>query len=64
MHVSTPRITGLSAFFKRPWMLCSSLGLILLSPLFLVVALLVKRDGGPVFFLQSRVGLNGELSRW
>ena len=35
--------------------------MILLSPLFLVVALLVKRDGGPVFFLQNRVGLNGEL---
>ena len=62
VHVSTPRITGLSAFFKRAVDVVSSgLGLILLSPLFLVVALLVKRDGGPVFFLQSRVGLNGEL---
>ena len=37
----------------------SSLLLILLSPLFLVVALLVKLDGnGPVFFAQDRVGLN------
>ena len=62
VHVSTPRITGLSAFFKRAVDVVSSgLGLILLSPLFLVVALLVKRDGGPVFFLQNRVGLNGEL---
>jgi exopolysaccharide biosynthesis polyprenyl glycosylphosphotransferase len=62
VHVSTPRITGLSAFFKRTVDVVSSgLGLILLSPLFLVVALLVKRDGGPVFFLQNRVGLNGEM---
>jgi lipopolysaccharide/colanic/teichoic acid biosynthesis glycosyltransferase len=34
----------------------------LLSPLFLVVALCVKlTDGGPVFFRQKRVGLNGRV---
>lgn len=34
--------------------------LILLSPLFLVVSLLIKlTDGGPVFFRQQRVGLDG-----
>jgi undecaprenyl-phosphate galactose phosphotransferase len=33
---------------------------ILLSPLFLVMAMLIKlEDGGPVFFLQSRVGRGG-----
>jgi lipopolysaccharide/colanic/teichoic acid biosynthesis glycosyltransferase len=33
-----------------------------LSPLFLVVALCVKMtDGGPVFFRQKRVGLNGRV---
>jgi lipopolysaccharide/colanic/teichoic acid biosynthesis glycosyltransferase len=33
-----------------------------LSPLFLVVALCVKlTDGGPVFFRQKRVGLNGRV---
>lgn len=32
-------------------------GLILLAPLFLLIALLIKvDDGGPVFFLQERVG--------
>jgi lipopolysaccharide/colanic/teichoic acid biosynthesis glycosyltransferase len=36
--------------------------LMLLSPLFLVVALCVKlTDGGPVFFRQKRVGLNGRV---
>jgi len=36
--------------------------LVVLSPLFLVVALAVKlTDGGPVFFRQKRVGLNGTV---
>jgi lipopolysaccharide/colanic/teichoic acid biosynthesis glycosyltransferase len=34
--------------------------LLLLSPLFAIIGLLVKlEDGGPVFFAQTRVGLNG-----
>ena len=37
----------------------SLLALGLLAPVFLVVALLVKGDGGPVFFRQTRIGLNG-----
>jgi lipopolysaccharide/colanic/teichoic acid biosynthesis glycosyltransferase len=40
------------------------MGLILLSPLFLVLAVLVKwSDGGPVFYRQERVGLGGRLFR-
>jgi lipopolysaccharide/colanic/teichoic acid biosynthesis glycosyltransferase len=39
----------------------SFLGLILLAPLFLVVAYLIKKeDGGPVFFVQERTGLNNK----
>jgi len=40
----------------------SLLGLIILSPVLLVVAILirVKMPGGPVFFRQKRVGLNGK----
>jgi len=35
-------------------------GLILFSPLFLLIAILIKLDSaGPVFFSQKRVGLNG-----
>ena len=33
--------------------------LIILSPVMLVIAFLIKLDGGPVFFLQKRMGLNG-----
>jgi len=40
----------------------SAAGLILLSPLFLVVAALIKIDSrGPVFFSQERVGKGGKL---
>lgn len=39
----------------------SALALIVLSPLFLVVAILVRCDGGPAFYSQTRVGKNGKL---
>ena len=39
--------------------LISFITLLLLSPLFLVVAALVKLDGGPVFLAQIRVGKHG-----
>lgn len=39
------------------------IGLIILSPVFLIVAILIKRDDpkGTVFFSQDRVGKDGEL---
>lgn len=43
-------------------LLFSIVGLIVLSPVFLFIALLVKcSDGGPVFFRQCRVGLRGKV---
>jgi exopolysaccharide biosynthesis polyprenyl glycosylphosphotransferase len=40
----------------------SGLALILLSPIFLILAILVKLDSkGPVFFVQPRIGLKGKL---
>lgn len=50
---------------RNPWYLfvkrtadivCSFFALIVLSPLFLCVAIAIKSDGGPVFFKQKRVG--------
>lgn len=42
--------------------ICSSLGLIILSPLFLVLAVLIKFDSkGPIFFKQERVGKNEKI---
>jgi lipopolysaccharide/colanic/teichoic acid biosynthesis glycosyltransferase len=41
----------------------SLLAMVLLAPVFLLLALLVRLDGGPVFFRQTRVGLNGREFR-
>ena len=45
---------------KRPFdILCSFIGLLLLQPLFVVTAIMIKVDSqGPVFFRQGRVGRN------
>ena len=50
-------------YFKRIFDFVTSLcGLIVLSPMFIVVAVLIKKeDGGRVFFRQTRVGQNGKL---
>src|ERR1700675_2766465 len=43
---------------------CASLGLVLLSPLGLVIALLVKlADRGPIFSRQTRIGQFGKPFR-
>lgn len=40
------------------------LGLVMLAPLFIVVAIWIKMDSsGPIFFRQERVGKNGEVFR-
>ncbi|MBQ3461144.1 MAG: exopolysaccharide biosynthesis polyprenyl glycosylphosphotransferase [Solobacterium sp.] len=47
-------------FVKRVFDIVSSgLGLLILSPLLLVVGLLIKRDGGPAFYKQTRLTKNG-----
>lgn len=49
-------------FFKRAFDIFSSaLALILLSPLMLVLALIVKSDGGSAIFSQKRVTRNGRI---
>jgi Undecaprenyl-phosphate galactose phosphotransferase WbaP len=48
-------------FIKRMFdIVVSGTALLLASPLMLVLAVLVKRDGGPVFFGHKRIGKNGE----
>ena len=43
-------------------LICSIIGIILLFPLFLIVAIIIKMDSkGSVFFLQDRVGLSGKI---
>ena len=41
------------------------IAIIILSPLFLVVAVAIKVDSpGPVFFFQKRIGKNGKIFNW
>jgi Undecaprenyl-phosphate glucose phosphotransferase len=53
---------GLNLLVKRAMdVVLSALGLIVLSPLFAVLAVLIKRSSpGPVFYRQERCGLNGK----
>lgn len=61
IHVETPRYEGRKLFTKRGFdILGSGVLLVVLSPLLLVLALLVKfASPGGVFYRQERVGLNG-----
>ncbi|MCM3521969.1 sugar transferase [Curtobacterium sp. P97] len=61
IHVETPTYSGRKLYTKRAFDLIGSAALIIvLSPVLLVLAVLVKvTSAGPVFFLQERVGLNG-----
>jgi exopolysaccharide biosynthesis polyprenyl glycosylphosphotransferase len=62
LHVEQPQAGNAGGVPKRLFdIVFASLALLLLSPLFLVVAAVVKlQDGGPVFFRQERVGRAGE----
>lgn len=52
---------GFTAFFKRCIDIAASgILLLALSPVMIVTAYLVRRDGGAVFFKQKRVGLRGK----
>jgi exopolysaccharide biosynthesis polyprenyl glycosylphosphotransferase len=61
LSVQPTRLSRGSAGLKRALDLAASVaGLLLLSPLFALVAILIKLDSrGPVFFRQPRIGRNG-----
>ena len=45
--------------------IASGLGLVVLSPLFLIIAIWIKFDSkGPVFYRQVRVGYKNKDFRW
>jgi exopolysaccharide biosynthesis polyprenyl glycosylphosphotransferase len=57
------RLSMGSRALKRSFDVCAGvIGLLLLQPLFALIAIRIKRDSpGPVFFRQQRPGRNGEL---
>lgn len=64
LPVTVRKKNYLYLFIKRVFDLtCSIIALILLSPVFLVVAILIKReDGGPVIHRRVCVGKNGQYN--
>jgi len=62
LHVEQPQAGNAGGLSKRAFdLVLAGLALLVLSPLLLVVAAVVKlQDGGPVFFRQSRVGRAGK----
>jgi len=67
MNMSASPMEGNNALMKRlEDFIISSILLILLSPFFFIIALLVKLESsGPVFFKQRRYGVDGkEISVW
>ena len=53
-------VTGFAYLVKRVFdIVVSIIAMIMLAPVFLGIAILVRLDGGPIFFRQSRYGLHG-----
>lgn len=65
VQLTAPSLHGQQLFVKRAIDIVGSIvGLVLLSPLFAIIALCVKLESrGPVFFRQERVGRGGRLFR-
>lgn len=60
LHRESPSPPVKSLKIKRALdVVLASFALIMLLPLFCLLAILVRRDGGPVIFRQSRVGKDG-----
>ena len=61
LHVEEPHFTGWRRLVKRATdIVLSSIGLLIISPLMLAIAAVVKlQDGGPVVFRQARIGRDG-----
>lgn len=61
IHVSTPRLDGGQYLLKRTFdVLAAGVGALLLLPVFIFVAILVKiTSPGPIFYAQNRVGQRG-----
>ncbi len=62
IHVETPRFTLGQRIVKRSVdLVLTGVGIALLSPVLLLIAVLVRLDSpGPILFRQTRVGLRGE----
>jgi exopolysaccharide biosynthesis polyprenyl glycosylphosphotransferase len=65
LHLLRPPLSTLAIMAKRLFdVVVAALGLLILAPLFVVIAILIKLESpGPVFFLQRRYGFNLHMFR-
>ncbi|HWP25674.1 MAG TPA: exopolysaccharide biosynthesis polyprenyl glycosylphosphotransferase [Xanthobacteraceae bacterium] len=65
LHLLRPPLSLAATLSKRTFdVVAATIGLIVLTPLFVIVAILIKLESkGPVFFLQRRYGFNQEMFR-
>jgi exopolysaccharide biosynthesis polyprenyl glycosylphosphotransferase len=64
LRLTEPRFDGVTRAVKAGVDRIGAAALLfVLAPVFLTLAVLIKRDGGPVFYRQERVGLNGTTFR-
>lgn len=53
-------VVGFANILKRAFdIVIGAVAIVLFAPVFIVIAILVKLDGGPIFFGQTRFGLHG-----
>lgn len=62
LSFTPPMLTGLDFILKQMFDYCAASILVLLaSPVYLLIALLIKLDSsGPIFYRQTRIGLHGK----
>lgn len=62
MTIPAPIVAGSDFWVKRSFDLCcSTILILLLSPVYLTIAILIKLDSpGPIFFKQNRIGLHSK----
>jgi len=65
LTIKTPALSSWNRIIKRSFdIIFASIVLLLFSPLFLLLMILVKIDSrGPIFYLQERIGMDGEIFR-
>ncbi len=64
LRLTEPRLSGVPRVFKLMFdRFTSAAILLLLLPVFAFIAVIVKLDGGPVFYRQTRVGQRGRTFR-
>ena len=64
LRLTEPRLSGIPRIGKLLFDRVVSISLVVaLAPVFLLIALFVKLDGGPVFYRQTRVGQRGRTFR-